>query len=142
MDVLQFPHLWRLHDEKGLALTPYLSKRSFAPTPSPSHDDHHPFPLRPRRPPRGDPRGLLARDLRRTRHATTIASEAQAFRAVAIVTASDRLDQSREEDVAAFQKRYGSRPNAPIPQLAHKGERVGTVKKTIKRIAANAACLN
>jgi hypothetical protein len=58
------------------------------------------------------------------------------------VTTSDRLDQSREEDVAAFQKRYGSRPNAPIPQLAHKGERVGTVKKTIKPIAANAVCLN
>ena len=58
------------------------------------------------------------------------------------MTASDWLDQSREEDVAAFQKRYGSRPNAPSPQLAHKGERVGTVKKTIKRIAANAACLN
>lgn len=58
------------------------------------------------------------------------------------MTASDRLDQWREEDVAAFQKRYGSRPNAPIPQLAHKGELVGTVKETIKRIAANAACLN
>ena len=58
------------------------------------------------------------------------------------MTASDRLDQWREEDVAAFQKRYGSRPNAPILQLAHKGERVGTVKKTIKRIATSAACLN
>ena len=58
------------------------------------------------------------------------------------MTASDWLDQSREEDVAAFQKRYGSRPNAPILQLAHKGERVGTVKKTIKRIATSAACLN
>ncbi|MBN9439732.1 hypothetical protein [Bosea sp. (in: a-proteobacteria)] len=58
------------------------------------------------------------------------------------MTVSDWLDQWREEDVAVFQKHYGSRPNAPIPQLAHKGERVGTVKKTIKRIAANAACLN
>jgi hypothetical protein len=94
-----------LHDEKGLAVTLYLSKRSFAPTPSPPRNDHHPFPLRPRRLPRGDARGLLARALRRTRHALTIASEAQAFRAVAIVTASDWLDQSREEDVAAFQKR-------------------------------------
>jgi hypothetical protein len=48
---------------------------------------------------------------------------------------SDWLDHWQQEDIAAFQKRYGTKPNAPIPLLVYKGERVGTVQKAIKRIA-------
>ena len=48
---------------------------------------------------------------------------------------ADWLHVWREEDRAAWQKANGHLPNHDIPLLAYKGERVGTVKKAIKRIA-------
>jgi integrase len=51
---------------------------------------------------------------------------------------SDWIDVWKEEDAQAWQKKNGARPNHPIPLLVYKGERVGTVKKAIKRIADEA----
>lgn len=48
---------------------------------------------------------------------------------------ADWLDRWQEDDAAAWLKRYGARPNRPIPLLVYKLDRVGTVQKAIKRIA-------